>query len=144
MAAPFFTFTDGTFTFVDGDIKKITSRIVGSPDLDSIPGTPPSYAMLFDTNGATKTITLSGELSSNGLTRVNTSSVITINEQRQYLEKQLTGFQPGAGFEANYCSTWTGSSWIASRVVLAEITWDEETGNPLNLPFTIVLYVGDT
>lgn len=132
-----------TFTFNEGDVTSINTRIVTSLDFDAMPGSTPDNALLFDFNGVSKVISFSGNLSNSGTTRTSTGSVVTLDEQRKWLEKNLNGLQSGSTFSSNYSSTWNGSSWINSKVLFGEVSFDEKEGNPLGLEFSINLYVGN-
>ena len=144
MTIPSFTISTGAkFTFIDGDCEQITSGVSTDLDFDAMPGMTPDQAMLFDFNGVKKVITIKGRLSTNGSNVLNSGSAITIDEQRQWLEKNINGVQSGTLFKSNYTSTWNGSSFADSVVLFGSVTWDETTGDPNSLPFTIQIFVGN-
>jgi hypothetical protein len=131
-----------TFTFNDGDCEDITSDINANLDFDSMPASPPSDALLFDFNGASKTITVTGTLTEAPTTRTSTGSVTTIDAQRQWLEAYIDGFQLGSTFTSNYTSTWNGSSFAPSTVLVGSVRFNEQTGQPNVLFFTLTMTVG--
>lgn len=131
-----------TFTFSEGEIKSVRSRIGANLDSDSMPASGPLNAMLMDFNGVIKTITVSGKLFNNGDTHLSIGSAATINSQRQWLEKIINGLQTASTFDSNYSSSWNGSSWVVSTILLGDIEFDEQEGLPLELPFTMTLIVG--
>jgi len=143
VVVPQFILGGVTFTFNDGDVENIQSRLAANLDFDSMPLSTPDAAMLYDMNGVNKIISISGRLSNSGSTRTNTGTTTTIDEQRKWIEQNLNGNQNSGLFISNYTSTWDGTQWINSLFYIATVTWNEQTGDPSNLPFTIDLYVGD-
>lgn len=138
------TISDGTaFTFNEGDVKNVRPRISTDLEFDSMPQEVASKAMLFDLSGVKKVITVTGELQDTNTNRLSTGTATTINQQRQWLEKNLNGTQSGALFDSPYCSTWNGIAWVISPVLFSVIEWSNEEGNPEGLPFQMVLFVGD-
>ena len=131
------------FTFGAGDLESVQSNVSTDLDFDSMPGSTADSAMLFDFNGVKKTIRISGQLSNNGANKLSSGSAITINEQRQWLEKTLNGFQTALQFSSNYSSTWNGVSWLQSVILFSSVTFTEQIGSPSGLPFEITLFVGN-
>lgn len=143
MTIPSFTNKNGvTFTFIDGDCEEIRSNYNSNLDFDSMPGMRAPDALLFDFNGVTNIITLSGKISDNGTNRLNSGSAITIEEQRRWLNQNINGAQSGLVFTSNYTAVYDGVNWIAASVMLANFETTEITGDPASLHFTITLYVG--
>lgn len=144
MAEPAITGNDGvTFSFQSGDVESVRCTISNDLDHDSMAGSPATGAMLYDFNGVKKIITVTGSLSEAATTRTNTGTTKTIDEQRQWLEKQLNGAQEGTEFSSNYSSTYNGTSFSNSRVMKAQIEFIEEQEKPEYLQFTMILFVGD-
>ena len=141
------TFTIGSvvFTFNTGDVTRIQSSLSSSLDFDSMPQSPPSDSLLYDYSGVTKTIQLEGSLSNNGTNRLSSGSAVTLDEQRQWIESLLNGDQGSTSiiFHSNYSSTFNGTVFIDSHCLIADVKWQEETGNPTGLPFTITFNIGD-
>ena len=131
------------FEFNDGDVDQIETSISNELDFEAMPGSPPSDAILFDFNGVTKVITVQGVLTDTGVTRITGDTVITIDEQRQWLEKALNGMQTGLTFTSNYSSTYNGATFVDSKCYKSVIRFTEITGKPFELPFTLTLFVGD-
>lgn len=132
-----------TFTFKDGDCEQIQTQIGAELDHDSMPMTTADGALLYDFSGVKKIISLQGKLSEASTTRTSSGTVKTIDEQRQWLEANLNGNQTGLTFVSNYSSTYNGSIFIPSPVLISQITFTEVTGNPAALEFNITLFVGD-
>lgn len=144
MTVPSFTNSAGvTFTFNNGDVQSVNSTLGANLDFDSMPGSPPTDSLLYDFNGVTKTIEISGELQDTGSNRLSSGTATTIDAQRKWLELNIAGFQEGATFISNYTSSWNGTSWINSRILFSNVRFNEETENPNVLPFTITIFVGD-
>lgn len=142
MTAPIITIAGVQFTFTDGDCETIETAINSNLDFDAMPVSTPDGALLFDVNGTTKTITVRGNLSNNGSNHLSSGSAVTINEQRQWLEKNLNGNQVGGTWDSNYASTWDGVGWYASTIMFSQIRFTEQEGNPAGLNFEITLFVG--
>jgi len=138
------TLTNGgvTFTFSEGECESVRSGLAANLDSDSMPGSGPLDAMLFDYNGTLKTITISGFLFNDGTNHLDSGTATTINGQRQWLEKILNGSQTVTTIDSNYTSSWNGSAWVVSTCLKSAIEFDERTGDPNRLAFTINLIVG--
>lgn len=135
---------DSIFTFEQGEIKDVKSRTAADIEINALPGSGPSSAIGFDFNGVLKMITISGALFETTTSRVNTSSVTTILEQKQWLEKQLNGFQIPKSFTSNYESeTFDGENFVPTKVFKGQIEIGETEGSPEALPITITLLVSD-
>lgn len=132
------------FTFADGEISGgIKTRINADIELSALPGSGPSNALGFDFNGVLKTLIITGALFETTASRVNTSSVTTILEQRQWLEKQLSGQQIAQTFTSNYDSqSFDGSSFATTKIFKGQIEFDENAGDPERSQFVITLLVG--
>lgn len=131
------------YTFNDGNVENIRNRIYTNLDFDAMPSTPPDASMLYDFSGVSKIITVSGTITDTGNNTISTGTAITINEQRQWIEKHLNGTQSGVEFDSNYSSVFNGSTFVTPRVLFSTIDFNEEVGNPNGLPFTMTLFVGD-
>lgn len=135
---------DAVFTFAQGEIKTVKGRAAAEIEVNALPASGPSSAIGFDFNGVLKMITISGVLFETSSSRVNTSSVTTILEQKQWLEKQLNGLQLPKGFTSNYDSqSFNGTSFVATKVFKGLFEWSETEGSPEALPITITLLVGE-
>jgi len=132
-----------TYTFPEGSVETIESSINSNVEQEAMPGMLPIYALVFDFNGAIKTITINGEIINAEDNTLSSGSAISINEQRQWLEQTISGFQTGITFESNYTSSYNGSIFIDSKVLFGSIRFVETTGKPNSLPFQINLVVGD-
>lgn len=135
---------DAIFTFAQGEITNVKGRAAAEVEINALPGSGSSSAIGFDFNGVLKMITISGVLFETSSSRVNTSSVTTILEQKQWLEKQLNGLQLPKGFTSNYDSqSFNGDSFVSTKVFKGLFEWNETEGSPEALPITITLLVGE-
>ena len=135
---------DSIFTFAQGEIKSAKGRIAADIEINALPGSGPSSAIGFDFSGVLKLITISGVLFETTSSRVNTSSVTTILEQKQWLEKQFNGFQSAKAFTSNYDSqSYNGDSYVTTKIFNGQFEYDESEGNTETLNITITLLVGE-
>jgi hypothetical protein len=142
MSAPTITVSGVIFTFNEGDCESVESSLASNLDYDSMPMSTPDGALLFDVNGVTKTITMRGNLSNSGSTRLSVGTATTLNDQRKWLEQNLNGSQAGGTISSNYTDTWNGTGWYASTIMFSTIRFTENEGNPMGLQFEITLLVG--
>lgn len=134
---------DSTFTFSQGEVTQVGTSVAPDIEISALPASGPSQAIGYDFSGVLKTISISGNLFETSSSRVDTSSVTTILEQKQWLEKQLNGTQTPKGFTSNYDSeTFDGSSFVPTIVFKGNFKVTETEGMPDSLPFTINLLVG--
>ena len=141
-----------TFTFQNGDVTKITSKIVTNIEVTSISGFGPLGGYIYDYEGVTKQIAISGRLTVASSTRVSGYSVTAILTQKQWLESVANGIQGAIEFDSNYESQSVLSSssptapflgsFSTTYCKIASLEFNEEEANPDMLPFTMVLEVG--
>lgn len=138
------TGNDGAiFTFADGEVSGIRTQLNPDIEINALPGSGPSQALAFDFNGVLKTISLSGFLFETTSSRVDTSSVTTLLEQIQWLEKQLNGTQLARTFTSNYSSqTYNGTAFVTTKILAGSFDFNENAGDPERIPFNINLLVG--
>ena len=141
---PTITSAGVTFTFNDGDADEIRSVISSELDHEAMPMMEADAALLFDFSGVKKIISVNGVLTDTGENTLSSGSAITIDEQRQWLEKIINGNQSGITFQSTYSSTYNGSSFVDSKCMKSTITFIEKAGVPNRLAFNITLFVGDT
>jgi len=132
-----------TFTFSEGEINTISTNTSAMLDYDAMPMSTADNAMLFDFNGVTKTISVSGQLFDDGSNHLSSGSAVTRDEQRQWLEKILDGNQTQLLFDSNHSSTWNGSSFGQSTCCIGSVNFTENSGDPNRLYFEIQLQVGN-
>ena len=144
MAQPTITNSVGTiFTFNDGELKSVRSKVIADIDQTSIPGLGPAQALLFDFNGVTKMIQIKGELWTDGTNRLSSGSAITILEQKQFLEQNLSGLQSAVTFTSTYESqTFDGTAYTTTKVMWGSIAFEEVSADPEVLKFNATLLVG--
>lgn len=141
-----------TFTFAEGEVKKISSKISANTEQQEISGTGPSSAYTYDFQGATKTITITGILFDTDTTRVSGYSIDTIIEQKQWLESLVNGTQLPITFTSNYetLSIISATSPVApyqgafgnTLVKVQDMSFDEFEGLVEELAFSITFIVG--
>lgn len=132
-----------TFTFQNGDMKGIQPDIQSQPDISPLPGSPPANTLIIDLGGVQKKLTITGALSLATSSRTDTGSVTTILEQKQWLEELQDGAQTPLDFTSNYDSqSLSSSGYTQTKIVITRVFFDEQHGNPNELPFTIVGIVG--
>ena len=147
-----------TFTFLNAELTRISSRISSTPDVDPLPSTPPGGAFSFDLSGAVKFITINGMLlDSTGSNRVSGGTTVeTILQQKRWLEALHTGNQSPVAFTSNYESyTFAGSGTSSTDidnfvdgtgaltyVMVIDITFEEVEAVGGKLPFTLKLACG--
>lgn len=144
MADVTFTNPSGTvFTFAQGEVNSVGSKIAPDIEQTPLPGGGPSLAFVFDFNGPGKIITIIGQLFLTSASRTDTGSVTTILEQKQWLEQNINGLQTATAFTSTYeGQTFDGSSFVSTTAVQGNISFDEEAGNPEELKFTMNFLVG--
>lgn len=144
MTNPSITNSSGiTFTFNEGDIQTIVSKVNGNLDFDAMPGFTPDASILYDFNGVLKTITLTGEIQNTSNNTLSSGTAITIDAQRKWLEQTLDGAQSGSTFISNYSSVYNGSTWSDARIYFSDLTFTEDSNKPNILGLTLKLFVGD-
>ena len=132
-----------TFTFAAGEITQIRTQLNPDIEISALPAAGPSKALAFDFNGVIKTVNLAGVLFATTSSRVDTSSVTTILEQKQWIEKQLNGQQLARTFTSNYDSqTFDGSSFTTTKILAGSVSFTENAGDPERIPITINLLIG--
>lgn len=140
------------FTFQDGDVDSVNSDIMSSVDTLPMPASAPADTIVFDLGGATKNITIRGQLHPATTTRTSTGTVTAILQQKQWLEALVGGAQSAKLFTSNYeIYTCDGSAgWNESppapatsttKIVVRQITFSEETGNPNVLNYSLSMVV---
>ena len=130
------------FIFNDGDVEEVNIEVSSDLDFDPMPMDTANNALVYDLNGVKKMINIRGRLSNTGVTVVTGGSVISLDEQRQWLEKLLNGDQRGVNFYSNYSSTYNGSTFIPTPCYVSRISWGEVTGEPQSLKFEIAFVIG--
>jgi len=142
------------FTFQDGDVTTIQSSVNSSPNIDPMPGSKPAQAILFDFDGSSKRIIITGNIKLAGSTRVAGKSITTILHQKRWLEALINGSQSSAKlFTSNYesytfsssdplPSSFATSPQTTTKVVIRSVTFTENVGNPNQLPYRIEFGIG--
>ena len=153
MAAPTLAVNGITFTFNEGDVDIVKSVIEARPEVTEIASTGPMGAQIYDYDGVTKTITVTGNLTLASSTRTSSGAVTTILAQKQWLESVLNGSQNPitftSTFETQSVSQASGAAspyqaaFTSTLVMKSRIEFTENSGNPSMLSFTIILFVGN-
>ena len=151
------TLTTGgvTFEFQPGDCESCRSLINSGVEANELPASPPAAAMLFDFDGPTKQITLSGrftEANTNRITPGGAGTVTTILQQKQWVESVINGNQSPIVFTSNYESQTAGfgsatspyqAAFTLTRVMILTFETTESEGNPNALDFSLTLLAGN-
>ena len=124
----------GLFTFQNGDIEAVDEQVNGNLDVNTMPLSGPKEALIFDFDGVAKTINLTGRITDATTTRVTGSSILTITQQKDYLEALLNGYQEALAFTSTFVSS--------TYVWIMAMTFKETAGSPNILDFTMNLQVG--
>lgn len=146
------TINGTTFTFAEGEVKKISSKISTNVELMSITGAGPATGYLYDYEGPVKTITISGVLFETAISRIAGYSITSIVEQKQWLESLANGLQTPITFSSNYESIsisgkisppapYQGDPTNTTAFV-QDISFDELEGFVNELPFSMTFIVG--
>jgi len=141
-----------TFTFENGDVDTCKSNIQSNIESSLITGLGPMGAYIYDFEGCSKVIEISGNLTPATTTRTSSGTIKTILEQKQWIESLINGIQGLITFTSNYetksANTVTGaatpyqSAFTNTTCKVQSMSFDEKGGNPLQLPFRITLTVG--
>lgn len=141
-----------TFTFQDGDVDTCKSTIMSNIENSMITGMGPMGAYNYDYEGCSKTIDISGNLTPSTTNRTSTGTCKTILAQKQFLESLVNGIQGVITFTSTYetysIDITTGASnpnqahLTPTKCKVQSMSFDEEGGNPLQLPFRFTVMVG--
>jgi len=152
MATVTLTTNGTTFTFAEGEVKKISSKINANTETQEISGTGPATAYTYDYQGAVKTITISGVLFETDTTRISGYTITSILDQKQWLESIVSGTQNAITFTSNYetMSSLSATGAIApflssadyTYVKVQDMSFDEFEGLVEELAFSITFIVG--
>jgi len=141
-----------TFTFQNGDIDKCKSTIMSNIENSMVTGMGPMGAYNYDFEGCSKTIEISGNITPATTNRTSSGTCMTILAQKQWLESLVNGNQGVITFVSNYESETVDISTgvvapnqahlTPTKCKISNMSFDEESGNPLQLPFRMSLMVG--
>lgn len=153
MAAPTLAVNGITFTFNEGDVDSVKSSIIAKPDPTEISATGPMGAILYDFDGVLKRIVLTGFLTLAASTRTSTGTVTTILAQKQWLESLANGSQNPITFTSTYetqsvsevsgAASPNQAAFVSTKCMMESFEPNEKSGDPLRLPFIMVLVVGN-
>jgi len=127
--------TLGDFTFQEGDADDVTEDISSNIENLPMPLAGPSETLLFDFEGVVKMITITGNLTDATSTRVSGQSVLTIEEQKAYLQGLVNGLQSATSFTSTFNTS-------GVTVMVMSMNFVEKSGEPNWLRFTIKLVQG--
>ncbi len=148
------TLTTGgyTFTFQEGDINKVSSSYSTNIEPMTISKTGPLGTFIYDYEGVAKQITVTGGLTPATATRIAGYSILTILQQKKWIESVCNGNQSNIAFSSNYeaqsvdvSSTSNApylSTFAPTTCKIISYNFGEEEATPDHLPFTIVFEVG--
>ncbi|GAH74879.1 unnamed protein product [marine sediment metagenome] len=125
-----------TFYFQDGDCDNVIEDITPTIEEMAMPGSGPSETLLFDFEGVICNLTITGKLTIATSDRTEgEASVKTIEEQKAFLKALPNGFQSAVTLKSTF-----NSSGI--KVMIKKIHFNEKSGDPNELIFTINLVEG--
>jgi len=140
------------FTFLDEEVDSVRSRTTQSPDNVTITGTGAMGSYLFNYEGATKTIIVSGRLLTASTTRTSIGTVKTIAAQKKWIEGIFAGQSNAVTFSSDFedetPDVVTGFAlpyvmhYATTTVIGGAIDFEQIAGEINELPFTMTLVVG--
>lgn len=133
------------FTFDEGEVEDVVADITASYEQYGQYTGGPSESYVYESDGPTKVISVSGVLYETATSRTDVGTTKTIDEQRQWLEKQFSGGQSPQNFSSNYAGTTYSSlsdSFVQTTVIKGKITFRESSGNVDTVQFNMFLLVG--
>lgn len=141
-----------TFTFQDGDVNSCKSSIMSNIENSMITGMGPMGAYNYDYEGCSKTIDVSGTITVADTDRTSSGTCKTILAQKQWLESLINGIQGLITFTSNYetqtVDITTGAvspnqaHFTNTTCKVDSMSFDEEGGSPLQLPFRMTVKIG--
>ena len=141
-----------TFTFNEGDVDKITSKIITNIDPINLAISGPMGTIVYDQEGASKNISITGKLTVATTTRISGYTITTLLAQKQWLESLAGGNQTAITLTSNYETQSVLSNYGATAPFqgaftsttgkIASLEFTEEEANPDQLPFSITFEVG--
>lgn len=147
------TVSNITFTFQDGDVDKCKATPASEIDNSMISGMGPMGAWNYDYDGCNKKITISGVLTASETDRTSTGTCKTILAQKQWLESLINGQQSSLTIVTRYETESTETSaggdspnqgdFTATECMVENMSFEENSGNPHQLPFNMRLAVGE-
>jgi hypothetical protein len=124
-----------TFTFADSEVDAVEIKKNANLDENTMPASDSDSAFILDFNGVKKDITLTGQIiDTTGASRVDTSTVVTIEDQINWLTAIPAGSQTGLIFNSSYQTN--------KKVYMRSIVFTEKAGDPLRVVFRIELVEG--
>lgn len=147
-----------TFTFPEGMVKNVHSALASEIMENNMPGSGPALNIGIDFNGVTKVITISGELNdadTSVVTGTSAPTITTVKLIKLYLESFLSGQQQAIPLTSNY-ETWALESpggtttidgqaipgtWVLAKIYMTAIDFDDNSGEPNIVPYSISLWV---
>lgn len=133
------------FTFNDEEIRAISVDIVASVEQYGQYTGGPADAYLYESDGPVAAIVIRGTLLTAATTRTSSGVTTTIDQQRQWLAKQINGSQIPKAFTSNYAATMYSnltSGFVPTKIITGRFSYGEEEGLVSEVPFTLSLLVG--
>ena len=141
-----------TFTFLDWEIDRVKATLLQSPDNTPITSTGPMGSYIYNYDGATKSITVTGYLQLASTTRTSTGTITSIADQCKWLEGLFCGSSQGITFTSTYNTQSpdyeTGAvspfpaHYTNTTVIGGMFEHDEINGFVNELAYTLTLIVG--
>jgi len=144
--------TSITFTFNDWEIESIKSTTMQTPDNTPITGTGAMGSYVYNYDGATKAITITGTIQTASTTRTSTGTVTSMVDQVKWLEGLFCGSSNSITFTSTYDSVTPDTEinavspfpahYANTTVIGGMFEHDERNGEVNIVPFTLTLIVG--
>lgn len=125
----------GTFVFYGGEVKACDDNTEANIEQESLPFGLPTDAYVFDYNGPTTIVTITGILFNTSSTRVSGQSVSTKEQQAAWLKNVINGSQI-----ANH--QFSSNNHSSVNILAGRFNFRENAGRPNALDFTMILLVG--
>jgi len=133
----------GPFTFQEGDIREIEYGKTAEIDDSPLYGLDSNQTFLFDTNGAKRTIIVTGELHDAAATVVSGETVTTAVQMMAWLNTNiLNGNQGGGHAFSSRLTTTSAGVQTSITVMIDKISFKDTAGESEHIPFTISMVEG--
>ena len=133
------------FTFDTAEVQGISVDIGASIEQYGQFNTGPADAYLYESDGPVAAIVVRGRLLLAATTRTSSGVTTTIDQQRQWLAKQINGNQVPKAFSSDYAATmYSGlsSSFVPTKIITGRFSYNQDEGSPDELAFSLSLLVG--
>lgn len=124
-----------TFTFQDSDCSDVDDDTQCNLNVQPTPVSDSDQTFVFDTDGVTRRVTISGKLTVATSTRTDSGTTLTIEDQKAFLRAIVNGNQQGVTFNSTYCTN--------LKLFVQRVKFKEESGNPNMLDYILEMNEGE-